>query len=440
MLLNLILLILTLIVLLISSYTDIKTREVPDWISYAFLSTAFGIRLIFSLEYGYSIILSGLLGFLVCFLLAHLLYYTRQWGGGDSKILMGMGASIGITYPFTLASFNLLLFFIFLLFVGAIYGLIWMLILALRNKTLFLKTFRQKLNLHKNIHYLILSLTLLSIIISLFSPLFLPFIILIPLFFYLLLAVFCIEEHFFHKQISPHKLTEGDWVVDDILIPNERKLSLVEWHYHCAGMRSSFFDLLRYAYILKISFFSIFFSYESLGAKKKEEIISIYKQELKKELIMHLFCHLFRGNYWFKVKFLFNNQNLFKEYNTQIKAIEYILSNNLSLKEYLNIEKNAGLTKLYHSKENLILDLLEKDYGYFIRSGKINLTACSELGLRKEQIQLILEAEKKGYIITVLIKEGIPFLPSFLFAYTIAYTIIILLTYFSSLITLIPHF
>ena len=220
MLIDILLISITLIVLLISSYTDIKTREVPDWLSYAFLTTTVGIRLIFSVEYGYSILLSGILGFLICFLLSHLLYYTRQWGGGDSKILMGMGASIGITYPFTPASFHLLLFFIFLLFVGAIYGLIWMCILAFRNSTLFLKTFKQKLNLHKHIHYLILSLTLLSLIISLFSPLFWPFVILILLFFYLLLAVSCIEEHFFHIQKPILHLTEGDWLAETIMISN----------------------------------------------------------------------------------------------------------------------------------------------------------------------------------------------------------------------------
>jgi len=220
MLIDILLISITLLVLLISSYTDIKTREVPDWLSYAFLTTAIGLRLIFSIEYGYSILLSGILGFLICFLLAHLLYYTRQWGGGDSKILMGMGASIGITYPFTPASFNLLLFFIFLLFVGAIYGLMWMSILAVRNSTLFFKTFRQKLNQHKHIHYLILFLTLLSIILTLFSSLFWPFILLIPLFFYLLLAVSCIEEHFFHIQKPILHLTEGDWLAQTITISN----------------------------------------------------------------------------------------------------------------------------------------------------------------------------------------------------------------------------
>ncbi len=215
-----ILFILTLIVLGISSYTDLKTREVPDWASYAFLSSIFGIRLIFSLEYGFFILLSGILGFIVCFVFAHLLYYTRQWGGGDSKILMGMGASIGIAYPFTPASFNLVLFFIFLLFIGAVYGLSWMGVIALRNKMVFGKMFREKIHTYKKVQYGILVLTLISLVITFFSPLFWPFVILIPLFFYLLLFVSCIEEHFFHVQKPILQVTEGDWLAQEVYIHN----------------------------------------------------------------------------------------------------------------------------------------------------------------------------------------------------------------------------
>ena len=35
--------------LLIGSYTDIKTREVPDWINFGLIGTGFGINLLFSL-------------------------------------------------------------------------------------------------------------------------------------------------------------------------------------------------------------------------------------------------------------------------------------------------------------------------------------------------------------------------------------------------------
>src|SRR3989338_5965028 len=82
--------------LLAASYTDLKTREVPDWLSYGLIFSALGIRALFSLgELDGGILLRGLAGFAVFVAIAYLMYYTRQWGGGDSKLLMGLGAAIG---------------------------------------------------------------------------------------------------------------------------------------------------------------------------------------------------------------------------------------------------------------------------------------------------------------------------------------------------------
>ena len=45
---ELLLLILTVLVLLIASYSDLKTKEVPDWLSYGFVFAAVGVRAIYS--------------------------------------------------------------------------------------------------------------------------------------------------------------------------------------------------------------------------------------------------------------------------------------------------------------------------------------------------------------------------------------------------------
>ena len=65
MVLDVTLIIITLIALLVASYSDIRTREVPDWLNYGLIFTAFGIRTIFSFKLGWEIILGGVLGFLV---------------------------------------------------------------------------------------------------------------------------------------------------------------------------------------------------------------------------------------------------------------------------------------------------------------------------------------------------------------------------------------
>ena len=108
--LEIILVSLTFLVLSYATYTDLKTTEIPDWLNFGFIGVALGIRAIFSVEQGFTILLSGILGFVIFFILACSLYYTNQWGGGDSKLLMGMGAVIGISLPLTNSSFQLLWF------------------------------------------------------------------------------------------------------------------------------------------------------------------------------------------------------------------------------------------------------------------------------------------------------------------------------------------
>ena len=216
--LDIILISITFIVLLVASYTDIRTREVPDWLNYSLIFAAFGIRIIFSFELGWEIILNGVLGFIVCLALAFLFYYTGQWGGGDSKLLMGMGAVIGITYPLNASSWNLLFFFIALLFLGAIYGLLFMVAIAIKKRKTFGKEFVKSLQRKKKLHLLMAVLTLIFIILTFFETFFWP-LIFFPLgFFYLFIFVNVVEKTCFLKKLSPEKLTEGDWLIEDVKV------------------------------------------------------------------------------------------------------------------------------------------------------------------------------------------------------------------------------
>ena len=208
--------VITLLVLLIASYTDIKTREVPDWISYSLIFLALGIRAIFSVESGWNVLLSGVLGFAVCFAIAYLFYYTSQWGGGDAKLLMGMGAMIGIAYPFSTDSFNLLLFFLALLFIGAAYGLLWMLMLAVRKGKLFWLDFKRAVNEYNKLQLGLFISTLLLFILVLFYSFIWP-ILFFPLgVFYLFLFINTVEKTCFLKKVHVNDLTEGDWLAEDV--------------------------------------------------------------------------------------------------------------------------------------------------------------------------------------------------------------------------------
>ena len=123
---------------IIASITDIKSREIPDWLCYSMIFSGLGIRTIISLSsLTYWPLLEGLIGFGIFFLVANLMYYTKQWGGGDSKLLMGLGAIFGNgleilhlqnAKPFTLS------FFLNLFIIGALYGLALTICIAFKHR------------------------------------------------------------------------------------------------------------------------------------------------------------------------------------------------------------------------------------------------------------------------------------------------------------------
>src|SRR3990167_2985130 len=107
--------------LLIGSITDLKTREVPDWVNYGLIISGVGLNLLFSIIYSdFFYIISSIVGLGIFFGIAYIMFYAGQWGGGDSKMLMGLGAMIGIDIGFKAPQF-LLGFFINALFAGAVY-------------------------------------------------------------------------------------------------------------------------------------------------------------------------------------------------------------------------------------------------------------------------------------------------------------------------------
>ncbi len=222
--LEIILTTLALVVLFLTAYCDLKTREVPDWLNYGFLFAAIGIRLLFSFEYGLPILLSGIFGVIAAYLIGYLFYLTRQWGGGDMKLLMGIGAVLGVAYPFHNASFLLLWYLLVLLLVGAVYGLIWMSIIAYRQRVSFTKAFLKNLRHAQRLH---LTAAVLSVglgVAGVYFPLLLP-LAFFPLgLFYLLLFVHSVEHSCFLVNLDPRQITEGDWLAHEVVLEGKRIL------------------------------------------------------------------------------------------------------------------------------------------------------------------------------------------------------------------------
>ncbi|NQV08878.1 prepilin peptidase [Candidatus Woesearchaeota archaeon] len=210
--------------LVIGTYTDFKTREVPDWLNFSLIASGLGIRLIYSAtEMNWSYIINGLYGFGVFLVLAMIMFYTGQWGGGDSKMLMGLGALIGL--EISLDSF-LVGFVINVLIIGAVYGLLYSLYLTIRNWKKFVNAFGKIFS--KKPYSLIRKIVLILCVILLGSMIFIEetslrltmFSLAVILFlsYYLWIHVKIIERIAMHKYVNPEELTEGDWIVNEVKV------------------------------------------------------------------------------------------------------------------------------------------------------------------------------------------------------------------------------
>lgn len=220
----------TISALIVASFTDVKTREVPDWLSYALISTGFAINILYSIIFSdINFIISSVAGFLVFLGLGYAMFYAGQWGGGDSKVVMGLGSLVGLNVS-NIINFNitnlpfLIIFWINLLVVSVVYAFIWSLLLAIKNKKRFLKLFIHELKRFLWVRISLLTFLFISFItLLLISDPLLKILILVTttsivILFYLTLFMKVVEKSCMLKLLSPEKLTEGDWIAKEIRI------------------------------------------------------------------------------------------------------------------------------------------------------------------------------------------------------------------------------
>jgi len=213
--------------LIIGSLTDIKTREVPDWVNYSLIFVGFGLRLILSIAFwDYNFILDGIIGFAIFTALAFLMFYAGQWGGGDAKMMMGLGVLIGFNLQI---NHFLISFLVNICIAGGIYGLVWSIALSIIKWKPFKKEFK-KVFLSRP--FVIGRRIALAVSAVLLIPIFLvqdfwiKTVFFIVLFMssatsYLWIFVKAVENSSMFRLVEPENLTEGDWIVNDIKVDKE---------------------------------------------------------------------------------------------------------------------------------------------------------------------------------------------------------------------------
>ena len=219
-----------LFVLLVASVQDIKSREVYDLLSLGLLFFAFGYRVIGIFESGWQFFVSGIVGFLIFFLLSLFLYYAGQWGGADSKLLMGMGMLIGFDFIFTslkevsmYSGFELVVFFVLLFSFGALWSLVFSLFMAVSHWKSFLEEFKVVFYKSKNYFYITIISSLLFLLLGIFIDVsILLFVIFILLAYFLFSFITAVERSSFFVQKDIVDLVEGDWLSETVFVGSKK--------------------------------------------------------------------------------------------------------------------------------------------------------------------------------------------------------------------------
>lgn len=217
-----------LIWVIFASIRDIRTTEVPNWISFSLVFFAFGFRFfygIFSDSYG--LFVQGLIGFGIFLIVGNVFYYIKLFAGGDAKLMMALGAVLPLfdSFAANLKVYGVFLFLFF--FAGAVYGLILTLIISLRNFKIFKKSFVSKLKKSKKIMFFAVGFGLLLLILSFFENLLFSFAILLMIFPFFFFYAKAVDDVCMVRNIKTSDLREGDWINKDIKLG--RKTIRASW-------------------------------------------------------------------------------------------------------------------------------------------------------------------------------------------------------------------
>jgi Flp pilus assembly protein protease CpaA len=204
--------------LVFASVQDIRKREISNWLNFSLIGIGLTFKLIYSMvNWDWNMFIYGLLGFAVFYIIALIVYYLGAVGGGDAKLLMGIGAILpsngleGIVYS------GLLFLGIFLV-VGAVYSLIYSAVVSINNRIRFNAGFKHIFGKVWKVYYLVIPLFILVLFFNLGVEIILlsGLVVLLPLIYAYTKAVdLCMI-----KLVSWEELQEGDWIINDIKIGN----------------------------------------------------------------------------------------------------------------------------------------------------------------------------------------------------------------------------
>ena len=221
---NLFLIVLTLIWIIGAVLQDLKRREVDNLWNFSLIAFALAYRFALSVfNDNYWFVINGLIGLIIFLFLGNLFYYSRLFAGGDAKLLIALGAVLPLSYDW-LVNFRIFgLFTLLFLVTGSIYALIWALFLIFANFKRFNKEFSKQVRSYKNLFLISLVFALLWVVFVIFVREINLILIAVVVLLFPVLFIFAksVEESCMIKLTDAKKVTEGDWLYQDIKVGNK---------------------------------------------------------------------------------------------------------------------------------------------------------------------------------------------------------------------------
>lgn len=200
---------------LFGTFSDLKKREVANWLNYSLLGFALIFRFGVALNSGnWEYLFYGLMGFGIMFIMGNVFYYTQAFAGGDAKLLMALGAVFPY-YSYMEVGVYCGAFIGMLLVLGLFYSLIYSLILALMNFRGFWNSFKIEFGINKWMALIGILFGLVSIFFGGIGIYLGGMLIILPIMFIYLKAV---EKSCLVVEMKPSELTDGEWLNEDVKI------------------------------------------------------------------------------------------------------------------------------------------------------------------------------------------------------------------------------
>ena len=210
-----------------ASASDLKKREVPDFISYTLIIGGFMLTLAYAIVSGsLSPLIYMPLSVALLFGFSYTMYIIGQWAGGDVKLMLGLAMVFTAINP--TANLSFIAAFINILIFGGVYGLLGALFIGIihpKKMSKFIKKYDPVL----------IAGGAIAIVYSLLELPF-PFDLLITLIAFLLVSmryIYIVEQHLMFYKVEVGKLVEGDWLAGDVVengktVLKERKIGLIK--------------------------------------------------------------------------------------------------------------------------------------------------------------------------------------------------------------------